>query len=91
MNVWFGNIRGLFPKSYNTKVKAIECMAEMTKSKVMCLCESHLNEDIGDCEISIEGFECHRSDRIDRSHGGVIMYTDKRLASVCVLKWSNSQ
>ena len=64
-----GNIRGLFPRSNQTKVKALEDMATLNGIGIIALSESHLSSDIYDSEIMISDFECHRCDRSVRSHG----------------------
>ncbi len=44
--------------------------------KIIALTECHLNPDIINEEMSIEGFTIYRGDRKDRSHEGVIIYSD---------------
>ena len=43
-----------------------------SSSYVITLTESHLNSDISDCEINMNGWSIHRSDRVGRKGGGVI-------------------
>ena len=74
----FGNIRGLAPRSFNSKVQIIEDMAGVHEAEIICLVESHLNSEIYDSEISMSNFTSHRSDRSERSHGGVIMYVSNK-------------
>ena len=38
------------------------------------LTETHLNPNIEDSEIAIKDYDCHRCDRKERSHGGVLIY-----------------
>ena len=52
--------------------------------------ESHLNPSILDAEISIPGYDIFRSDRVGRSHGGVVTYVRKDLVVKSVVKDSNS-
>ena len=44
--------------------------------------ESHLSENILDCEVAIDGWSTFRTDRVNRTGGGVISYvTDKLTVS----------
>ena len=63
----------------------------MENVSIIALSESHLSGDILDGEIEIDGFICHRSDRIERSHGGVITYIKNNISSTRVLEFSNSK
>ena len=65
-------------------------MARESNSPFICLTETHLNPDVLDAEISIEGYNLFRSDRLNRSHGGVCTYVRKDLAVVSEIKDSNS-
>ena len=89
--ILIGNIRGLYPLSNQFKVKAIEDIAILENASIIALTESHLSGDILDGEIEIDGFICHRSDRIERSHGGVITYVKNSISSTRVLEFSNSK
>ena len=86
----FGNTRGLFPKSNQTKVSYYENLAKMNNSIFICLTESHLTESIADAEIKIEGQKIYRTDRKQRMGGGVITYLRDDLAVSSELKHSNS-
>ena len=86
-----GNIRGLYPKSNQYKVRAIEDMANMDGVSIIALSESHLSSEILDGEIEIEGFISHRCDRINRTHGGVITYVPSSISSTRVLDFSKSK
>ena len=57
----------------------------------MALTESHLSDDIKDCEIKIKGYDIHRADRERTSHGGVIIYTKTELKAIKIGEWKNSQ
>ena len=48
-------------------------------------------KDIFDGEIELDGFVSHRSDRSNRSNGGVIMYVKTILNSTKVLEYLNSK
>ena len=89
--IQMGNIRGLYPLSNQYKVKAIEDIANLESVSIIALSELHLSGDILDGEIEIDGFICHRSDRIERSHGGVITYIKNNISSTRVLEFSNSK
>ena len=52
-----GNIRGLYPKSNQYKVRAIEDMANLDGISIIALSESHLSGEILDGEIEIDGFD----------------------------------
>ena len=68
-----GNIRGL--NSYDrTKILTLEHFADMYKSIVIALTETHLSSEIEDNEISIKGWSLSRADRCLRKCGGSILY-----------------
>ena len=75
----FGNIRGIYPKCNKTKKDYIYDLAEIERSDYIILTESHLNSEINDCEVALDGFQIHRCDRTGRTHGGVMMYTKNNL------------
>ena len=67
------NIRGLY--SYDrTKILTLERFADMHKSIVIALTETHLSSEIEDNEISIKGWSLFRADRCLRKCGGSIIY-----------------
>ena len=86
----YANIRGLYPKSDKSKIPYLADLAKETNAPFICITESHLNPDILDAEVSIPGYNIFRSDRIGRSHGGVVIYVRKDLAVKSELKDSNS-
>ena len=65
-------------------------LANQTNAPYVCITESHLNPDILDAEISIPGYNIFISDRIGRSHGGVVTYVIKDLLVKTVVQDSNS-
>ena len=72
-----------------------DCIPNLTSPKshnapFICLTETHLNPEILDAEISIPGYNLFRSDRLNRSHGGVCIYVRKDLAVQSEIKDSNS-
>ena len=46
-----GNIRGLFPKSNPTKIKAIGDITTLNSINILAFSETHLNNDLFDSEI----------------------------------------
>ena len=63
------NLRGL-----RSKLDEIQEIAGSVRPDVMCFTETWLTADINDCEISIPGFQCIRTDRQSGRGGGVILY-----------------
>ena len=86
----YANIRGLYPKSDQSKLPYLSDLARESNSPFICLTETHLTPDVLDAEISIEGYNLFRSDRQTRSHGGVCTYVRKDLAVVSEIKDSDS-
>ena len=84
------NIRGLYPKSDQSKIPYLSDLAMQTNAPFICLTETHLTPNILDAEISISGYYLFRSDRKDRSHGGVAIYVRKDLAVKTAVNDSNS-
>ena len=56
-------------------------LALTNNSLIIAITESHLNQDISDAEIQIEGFNSFRSDRIGNTKGGVIVYINAKWES----------
>ena len=86
----YANIRGLYPKSNQSKIPYLENLASISNAPFICITESHLNPNILDAEIQIKNYSLFRSDRTDRSHGGVCTYIRNDLAYSIILKDSNS-
>ena len=86
----YANIRGLCPKSDKSKLPYLADLAIESNSPFICLTETHLNPDILDAEITMKGYNLFRSDRSNRSHGGVCIYVRKDLAVKSEVKDSNS-
>ena len=84
------NIRGLFPKSNQSKIPYLADLAKETNAPFICVTESHLNPEILDAEVAIPGYDIFRSDRVGRSHGGVVTYVRKDLVVKSELRKSNS-
>ena len=74
LSLIFGNIRGIFPASDKSKISQLDYLSRENNSIVIALTESHLNSDILDSEVNMDGWAVVRSDRVARSHGGVINY-----------------
>ena len=75
-NIIFGNIRGLKPLCNGTKIDLISDLANISNSDFMILTESHLKDEIQDCEIAIDGFSVNRCDRKTKTKGGgVVIYS----------------
>ncbi len=64
-------------------------MALTQNVKFIALTETHLQPDILDSEIKIEGFTPYRSDRTERSHGGVILYIHNSLPCIILRSHTN--
>ena len=86
-----GNIMGLFPKTNQSKIKAIGDITNLNNINILAFSETHLNSDIFDSEIEIDEFISHRCDRSDRSHGGVIIYVRNIFPSMKILEFSNNK
>ena len=86
----YANIRGLFPKSNQSKIPYLENLASMSNAPFICITESHLNPNILDAEIQMKNYSLFRSDRIGRSHGGVCIYVRNDLATSVIIKDSNA-
>jgi exonuclease III len=74
------NIMGLYPKTNQCKVPLLQELALQNKYAFIALTETHLHEDVFDAEISIKNYVIYRADRMGRSHGGVAVYLEQRLA-----------
>ena len=66
-------------------------LSVINNSQTITMTESHLSDQIKDCEINIPGFDVHRSDRCDRSNGGVVIYTKSEVKATQILEWNNEQ
>ena len=66
-------------------------MSILENANMILLTESHLNGEINDCEVAINGFNIHRCDREYKSHGGVMMYIKNDLNAIKVFDFKNNQ
>ena len=69
------------PRKKRFKTTMIKELAIERNSQLISLTESHLNEDILDAEINIDGFDIFRADRNQTTKGGVIVYIKKETAA----------
>ena len=83
------NINGLITLSNKIKLSKLESWLNFHNAIFMGLTETHLNNNVLDGEIQINGYNCYRSDRSDRSHGGVCIYIDNSLKSTVIASISN--
>jgi len=83
------NIQGLYPKSNQSKVPFLKDIVQQYNVKFLTLTETHLKPEILDSEIHVEGYAPFRSDRTNRSHGGVITYVHNSLPCIQQLSYSN--
>lgn len=69
------NINGLYTKSKPYKIPMIRDIAIDKSASIISLTESHLNPDVRDAEIEIEGYQAFRTERENEiSRGGIIVY-----------------
>ena len=61
-----------------------------SRSNLLIVTESHLNDNILDAEIQMDGYDLIRGDRKERSHGGVAIYTSSNIISETLLTFSNT-
>ena len=86
----YANIRGLYPKSDQSKIPYLADLARESNSPFICLTETHLSPEILEAKILIKGYNLFRSDRLNRTHGGVCIYVRKDLAVKSEIGDSNS-
>lgn len=72
----FANIQGLIPqsKTQKSKLQYLGDLAYTYHPKILAFTESHLSSDVSDAEIHLQNYTPYRSDRKNRSHGGVVVY-----------------
>ena len=61
-----------------------------TSPLFMCVTESHLTDEILTAEVQIEDYTLHRTDRLNRSGGGVCIYLPDKLTCTVLYSKSNS-
>ena len=65
-------------------------MTEELNSMMLIVTETHLNSEISDAEVNMEGFLLYRADREGRKCGGVAIYLRKDIAKYTVKVTSGS-
>ena len=89
-NILFCNIQGLYNTSDLTKPNILLDLATSNDVFCICLCESHLSDNVQDSELISSGWNIIRSDRKERIGGGVAIYLDERIPISEKLSFSNS-
>ena len=84
------NIRGLNPGMSYSKIEYMTDISKENNAVIISLTESHLHEGILDSEINIKDWTNVRSDRRNRSGGGVIVYVKDKYTISCEDCYSNS-
>ena len=74
-----GNIRGISPEIRGNKLDYIRDLSVDRDSFIIMLTESHLSDNILDCEVAINGWSTFNTDRTNRTGGGVISYVSDKL------------
>ena len=73
-NILFGNVRGLYPQTDKTKPSVLLDLAKMKNCFLISLTETHLTSNISNVELTTEGWDLYRTDRLERFGGGVAVY-----------------
>ncbi len=84
------NIRGLLQLSNRSKIPYLRDLATCNQAMCMALTETHLTSNISDAELHIPNYVIYRTDRKERSHGGVAMYIREDITVTVLLSHSNS-
>ena len=84
------NIQGLYPMKNHSKVPYIAELASESDYTFIALTESHLTPDIKDEEVKIVNYTLFRTDRKNRSHGGVVLYIRDDIAPSVEILLSHS-
>ena len=84
------NIRGLKTLKDRTKVPLLRDLTACNQALCIALTETHLKPDIADAEVHIHGYVLLRTDRRDRTHGGVAVYIRDDVSPEVLLSHSNS-
>lgn len=89
-SILYVNIQGLYPKTSRNKSGYLkELASEYNNNIAIILTETHLNSDIIDNEVKIDGYNIYRKDRVGRSHGGVAIYIKENVNSKVRTEFSN--
>lgn len=89
LSIIYANIRGLYPNSDHSKIPYLQTLTS-EKPTIVALTETHLSSDIINSEITMNGYSVHRTDRLERSHGGVMIYIPNEIPCELILSHSNS-
>ena len=90
LKISFLNIQGLISTTKKFKVPMLRDLMDKSRSNLLIVTESHLNNIIVDAEIQMEGYDLIRGDRKERSHGGVAICTSSNIISETLLTFSNT-
>ena len=83
------NARGLV-KLTSSKIPYLRDLATCSQAICVALTETHLTSNIADAEIHIPKYAVFRTDRRDRTHGGVAMYIREDVTPLVLLSHSNA-
>ena len=72
-----------------SKVKQVEDLTQLHRPVAVVLSETWLTDDVCDAELSIKDYIIYRSDRSERTRGGVCIYVHQTLVSNLVGKFDN--
>ena len=87
-SVIFGNVRGLYDLTDQTKPSILLDLAKMKNSFMICLVETKLTENVSDHEITQNGWNIFRCDRKRRLGGGSAIYVREEFPVSDVLSHS---
>ena len=80
------NIEGLYTRRQSYKVNLLRERMVQSGTIITALTETHLNSNILDAEVSMDGYQIIRADRgLNRKKGGVALYIRNDIAAVCKL------
>ena len=90
LKISFLNIQGLISTTKKFKIPMLRDLMDKSRSNLLIVTESHLNNNILDAEIQMEGYDLIRGDRKERSRGEVAIYTSSNIISETLLTYSNT-
>ena len=74
-----GNIRGVNPGIYSSMIDFLRDLADEKESFMITLTESHMNQNIDDHELQLNGWTVSRADRFERQGGCVTFLVKNNL------------
>ena len=83
-------MRGISPGLRGNKIEYLKNLSDINNSEIIAVTETHLNDNVDDCEIHIPGWTVFRCDRHMRSGGGVLTYVKESLTVSNEFKGSDS-